>query len=165
MYVNLLDYFMAKDNEKNQLKQYLNSALMILLCITSIHALAGNDDEFKGSYICFKTSLIKVNVHYERTPWPDSSLTDVCSLSLTINATKPSYYYYSRGWRYPDLCRKFMSDWDGLKKENKKVCIAARLDLSEKVQKSGKTFLERSAPYEIIKSGSWCHSYFDGYCN
>lgn len=142
-----------------------NIILMILLCTSSIRALAGNDDEFKESYICFKTNLIKVNIHYERAPWPDSSLTDVCSIGLSIIVTKPSYHYYSRGWRYPDLCRKFVQDWNELKKENKKVCIAARLDLPKKVQRNGKTFLERSAPYEVIKSGSWCHSYFDGYCN
>lgn len=143
-----------------------STVLAILLCITPIHVLAGNDDEFKGSYICFKVSLIKANANYERVRWPSSSLTDVCSINLSVNSTKPSYYYYSRGWRDPDLCRKFMKEWNEITKENRKVCIAARLDSPEKVQqKNRKEFLERSAPYEVIKSGSWCHSYFDGYCN
>jgi hypothetical protein len=58
-----------------------------------------------------------------------------------------------------------MHKWEKLKKENKEVCIAARLDPHTKEKSNGKEFFQSSAPYEVIKSGSWCHSYFEGYCN
>lgn len=138
---------------------------IIFFLMISFGGFAASDDEVKDMYLCFKIQLIKAEVHYDRVRWPDNDFTDVCSISLTIDATNPSYFYYSRKWRAPDLCKKFTKDWNDLKKENKKVCIAARLDSPEKVLRSGKEYFEKSAPYEVIKSGQWCHSYFDGYCD
>lgn len=137
----------------------------IFILMISFGAFAASDDEFKDMYLCFKIQLINVKAHYERVRWPDSAFINVCSLNLTIDATNPSYFYYSRKWRDPDLCKRFIKDWNELKKENRKVCIAARLGLPEKVQQNGKELFERSAPYEVIKSGPWCHSYFDGHCD
>ena len=140
-------------------------ALTLFIFMISFYAFAASDDEFKDMYICFRIHLIKLKVNYDRVRWPDSDFTNVCSLNLTIDSTNPSYFYYSRKWRDPDLCHKFIKDWNELKKENKRVCIAARLESFSKKTFKDKEFFERSAPYEVIKSGSWCHSYFDGYCD
>jgi hypothetical protein len=144
-------------------KNKLVSTIFILMI--SFGAFAASDNDFKDMYLCFRAPLVKVKAHYDSVRWPDSDFANVCSLSLTIDATNPSYFYYSRKWRDPDLCKKFVKNWNNLKNENKKVCIAARLGSPEKVQRNGNELLERSAPYEVIKIGNWCHSYFDGYCD
>lgn len=139
--------------------------LVILVLFSSTHLLAENDIEFKDLYKCFDIHLVKIEIERDRVRWPGSSFTNVCSLGLTIDSTTPTYFYYSRGWRSPELCDQFVKDWNNLKKKNKKVCIAARLDPPDKKEDKGKEFFQRSAPYEVIKSENWCHSYFDGYCD
>jgi hypothetical protein len=141
------------------LKRFLFSLLLILS--TSIFA---KNDKFQNLYTCFDVNKVKVEIEWDKVQWPGTRFVDVCSIGLTIDRETLSYFYFSRGWRYPKLCTQFMSDWSYIRKNNKKVCIAARLDPPRKKIKNGKHFLERTAPYEVIKSGSWCHSYFDGYC-
>ncbi len=116
-------------------------------------------------YLCFPIGQIEVNAEYDRVRWPNSDLNNVCSLGFHIRKTNPAYFYYSRSWRDPSYCKSFMHKWAELKKENKEICIAARLDPPNKKKYKGKEFFQRSAPYEVIKSGNWCHSYFDGYCD
>lgn len=146
----------------------MKNIIIILTLFLSFNLLAANDDEFKDMYLCFNISEVKLNIEYDRVRWPDSQFNDVCSINIMIaqNQTNPAYFYYSRNWRYPALCKKFLKDWSKLKKDkNRKVCIAARLGTADKEMKNGKEFLERSAPYEVIKSGKWCHGYFTGYCD
>lgn len=143
----------------------MNRFLLLLVLLSSTHLFAAGDDEFKSLYRCFDIHLVKIEIERDRVRWPGSSFTNVCSISLTIDSTSLTYFYYSRGWRYPELCNQFAKDWNDLKKKNKEVCIAARLDPPDRREDKGKEFLQKSGPYEVIKSGNWCHSYFDGYCD
>lgn len=139
-------------------------SVVLFISIFLFYVHASKDNEFRGSYICFNINLIKVKVNYERVRWPGSDFNNVCSLSFSINSTKPAYFYYSRGLRDPDYCKEIINEWEKYKNENRKVCIAARLDPPEIERYMGVKILERSAPYEIIRIGKWCHSYFEGYC-
>ncbi len=144
----------------------MKTTIIILTLFFSLKTFSANDDEFKGMYSCFNIHQIKLNINYERVHWPNSQLNDVCDVSFNIDSTTPTYFYYTRGWHDPSFCKKILEDWNKLKEDtNRKVCIAARLDPAEKRKIGEKEFLERSAPYEVIKSGKWCHSYFGGYCN
>ena len=143
----------------------MNRFILILFALSSTYLFAASNDEFKSLYKCFDIHLVKIEIERDRVRWPGNSFTNVCSIGLTIDSTTPTYFYYSRGWRSPELCNQFVKDWSDLKKKNKEVCIAARLDPIEKKEDMGKEFFQRSAPYEVIKSGNWCHSYFDGYCD
>lgn len=141
----------------------IKAILVILSILNPIVSIAKNDDEFKNSYLCFDKDLVKVDIERDRVQWPSSDFTNVCSIGITINMNGVRYFYYSRGWRYPQLCKQFVENWNRYIKTNKKICIAARLDPLIKIEKGKKT-VEQSAPYEIIRIGNWCHSYFDGYC-
>jgi hypothetical protein len=146
----------------------MNGLFKILTFILSFNLFAANDDEFKKMYLCFDITEMELNIDYDRVRWPDSQLTDVCSININVPAknSEPAYFYYSRSWIDPDFCKKFSLNWNELNKEkDRKVCIAARLDSADKIKRNGKEILERSASYEVIKSGNWCHSYFSGYCD
>lgn len=138
--------------------------LLVILFLMSFSAFAEVEaddlEEYNGQYICFRSHLIKVRAEYDRVRWPDSAFTNVCSLSLQVVATNPSYFYITRKWRDPIYCKKFLRDWTELRKKNKKVCIAADLWPVKKVKYKGKVILERSGYWEIIRSGKWCRSYF-----
>ncbi len=135
---------------------------ILLILFVSLNVFADKDaDEYKGQYTCFKANLIQVSADYERVRWPGSKYNNVCSLSLNIYSIKPAHFYFTRSWRDPSYCKKFTKDWAGLRKQNKKVCIAADQVSLHKIKRNGIEILEQSGYLEIIRSRKWCHSYFD----
>lgn len=134
--------------------------IFTLLIPFNVFAEDFDANEYKGQYICFRSSIVEAKANYERVRWPGSQLTNVCSISFSIYSISPAHFYYTRGWRDPEYCKMFMKEWNDLRKKNKKVCIAADQNPPEKVKYKGKDILEQSAPWEIIRSGKWCRSYF-----
>lgn len=139
----------------------MKKILSIIILFISFSIFAQNEvDEFKGQYICFKSHLIKVKANYERVRWPGTQFTNVCSLSFNIDSVNPAHFYYSRGWHDPLYCKKFLNEWNVLRKKHKKFCIAAEQHGLRKAKYKGKDILRESGYWEIIRSGKWCRSYF-----
>jgi hypothetical protein len=128
---------------------------------TSVYA---NNNKFKDAYNCFEIRQVKVDVEYDRVQRNSKKFNDVCELGLRITSTSPNYSYITRNWRTPAYCKKFMSEWEKLKKENRTICIAAYLSYPEKKKYQDKEILEQSGFWEVIKSENWCHTYFSGNC-
>ena len=130
----------------------MKTMLLLFTLFISSSLIAGeNDNEFKikdEMFVCFNIKEIEINLEYDRIQWsPNESFTYVCSFSLHVSSNK-----------------KFMKEWKELKKESKKVCIAAYLSYPEKAKYKGKEVLEQSGFWEEIKSNNWCHTYFGGNC-
>jgi hypothetical protein len=142
--------------------------LLFTLFISSSLTAGENDNEFKiknEMFVCFNIKEIKINLEYDRIQWsPNESFTYVCSFSLHVSSNNVYFQYLTRRWRSPAYCKKFMKEWKELKKENKKVCIAAYISYPEKAKYKGKEVWEQSGFWEEIKSNNWCHTYFGGNC-
>lgn len=138
--------------------------IFLLIFLNSNISYSKKIDEFKDRYTCFNVKLIKLNFSYDRIRWDSEDLTDVCDLSLEINSTIPRYFYLTRRWRSPAYCKNFKKEWQKLKIQDRKVCIAASFFSPDLVIPSGKMIKEQTGYWEVLKSENWCHSYFVGNC-
>lgn len=114
-------------------------------------------------YACYPMKLVKAETTYERVDWPTSKENDLCSIEFNVNSVNPRRFYYTRSWKYPSYCRQFMKDWNRFAREKKTVCISARL--SDQKTADGKKIIEQYGPWEVIRIGKWCRSYFGGGCD
>lgn len=139
--------------------------LLLVSLFTSLITLANaNSDSLKDAYSCFDIKQVKADVDYDRVQWNSKKFINVCELGFRITSITPHYLYLTRNWRSPAYCKKFIREWEKLKKENRTVCIAAYLSYPEKKKYQGKEILEQSGFWEVIKSENWCHTYFVGNC-
>jgi hypothetical protein len=145
----------------------LTFLLTILLIYLNVLA-DENKDEFKiidEMYRCFNIKKVAINLEYDRIQWSlNEGFTDVCLFSFHVSSNNIYYQYLNRRWRSPLYCKKFMDEWSNLKKEDRKICIAAYLSDPEKIKHKGKDLLKQSGYWEVVKSEKWCHSYFMGNC-
>lgn len=138
--------------------------LIILLISSNALGTVKKSDKFKNMYTCFNIKQVEASVEYDKVQWISEDYINVCELGLRITSLPHSYSYLTRNWRSPGYCKKFMKEWEKLKKESKKICIAAYLSYPEKRKYKGREILEQSGFWEVIKSENWCHTYFVGNC-
>lgn len=144
------------------------AACFLLLLIFSFSLWAIPDDEFKtpkSIYTCYRIDLVKAEAAYDRVIWPNSDYNNVCSLSFKIRSINPAHFYYTRSWRDPIFCKKFIKDWNKFSYRKLKVCIAGYLHGPDKIKYEDREVLEESGPWEVIRIGKWCKSYFEGNCD
>jgi hypothetical protein len=143
--------------------------IFLISLITSLSLYTfGDDQDFsiqEEMFNCFKIDEIRINLEYEDIQWsPREKFSRVCSFSFHIISHNIYYQYLTRRWRSPSYCKKFFVEWENLKKEKSKICIAAYLSYPEKDKYQGKEVFVQSGFWEEIKSGNWCHTYFSGNC-
>lgn len=139
---------------------------MNFLYMVFFHMLIGlkADDIPEKTFKCFNHRLVEIDLEYDKLVEDNNSFVNVCDIGLTVTSINLRYRYLTRNWRSPAYCNKFKKDWDALKKENRRICIASYLTLPEKKIINGKEILESNGFWEVIKSENWCHTYFTGNC-
>ncbi len=139
------------------------SFITFIVCL-SVSKETKEPDKFKDMYTCFDIKQVEAIVEYDNVQWISEEGVDVCDLGFRISSSPHSYSYSTRNWRSPLYCKKFMKEWEKLKKGNEKVCIAAYLFSPEKRKYKGNEISEKSGFWEVIMTENWCHTYFKGNC-
>jgi hypothetical protein len=136
----------------------------LLIFVLSCNIYSTEIDEIDKLYACYPIKNIEIIIDYEKAQFSSQEpYIEVCAFTLYVNFNKIQRIYSTRKWRSTSYCKIFMNEWRNLKKdENREVCIAGYLSLTEK--QNDKDMYEETGYWEVIKTDDWCHSYFIGNC-
>ncbi len=138
--------------------------ILVLSKSLTLHAEI-SEDELKKLTKCYDLKNVTIDVEYDKIQWsPNDEFVNVCSFSLEIFTKNSLYVYLTRRWRSPNYCKRFLNEWNEIKKKNKEICVAGHISHPEKTKFKNKEVLKEIGYWEVIKSENWCHTYFMGNC-